>query len=280
MKRFTKPDVVALVLCVLFLACSLGPVGSTGRERARRAVCLANLSQLTRAWLSYASDNDGRIINGAAGIYRSSFDRHEDPWVGKCWASNYARGELLPEASQKDQIRRGALWPYVQDLHPYRCPSAYSGEMLNYTAVDAVNGRRRPGTFTGWDYLDDTGLRVGDTVVWLKNTTDIISPGPAERMVFIDEGSITPDSFNTHYQQELWWDDPPIRHSDGFTASFADGHVEHWQWNGTDTIRFGRDRERGHPGNHYMPETAEGAEDLHRFQRAVWGRLGYTPEQP
>jgi prepilin-type processing-associated H-X9-DG protein len=182
----------------------------------------------------------------------------------------------LPEGQQHHGIREGALWPYVEDLRIYRCPNGYTGERLNYGISDGMNGLSRTGT-TSWVDGKVQGVRVGDTVVWVQNLSEIISPGPGQRMVFIDRGWIAPDSYSTHYRWEAWWDDPPVRHNDGATISFADGHAEHWQWKGADTVEHGRRSDRGHFSNNYAPQTAEGREDLHRLQRAVWGRLGYEP---
>ena len=48
------------------------------------------------------------------------------------------------------------------------------------------------------------------------------------------------------------------------------------KWKGIDTRRQGKNRDRSHPGQ-FQPETTEGYHDLHRLQRATFGRLGYTP---
>lgn len=268
-----RADMVVLMVCTAFLLACLGTVGRSGRERAKRTVCLSNLKQLTQAWRQFADDHDGNLVNGAGGIYMTS---SSNPWVGMCWSPYYQSGGQLPEDQQIDGIRDGTLWPYVREVNLYRCPSGYVGERLNYSVVDGMNGLSRTGTVT-YAGGKTQGVRVGDTVVWVQNLSEIISPGPAERMVFIDEGFITPDSYNTHYKRETWWDDPPIRHNDGMTASFADGHVEYWQWQGIDTIEWGRFSEQRHVSNNHLPETARGFEDLHRLQRAVWGRLGYEP---
>lgn len=274
-RKLTLVDCLVATTCVAVLFMTVGAVGRQGRERAKRAVCLSDLKQLTQAWCQFADDHDGNLVSGAAGIYMTGSNK---PWVGKCWSSYYASGGLLPEGEQVAGIRVGALWPYLRELNLYRCPSGYPGERLNYSVVDGMNGSSRTGTTTvAQGRL--VGLRVGDTVVWVQNLSEIVSPGPAERMVFIDEGWITPDSYNTHYRQETWWDDPPVRHNDGMTASFADGHAEYWQWKGIDTIEWGRFSEQAHRTNNHVPETAEGFEDLHRLQRAIWGRLGYEPTQ-
>lgn len=273
--RLSVVDGIMAVACIALVLMTTGAVGRSGRERARRAVCLSNLKALTQAWRQFADDHDGNLVDGAGGMYMTS---SSNPWVGVCWSAYYQLGGLLPEDQQIDEIRDGALWSYVRNVNLYRCPSGYAGERLNYSIVDGMNGLSRFGTVT---YTEGKaqGMRVGDTVVWVQNLSEIISPGPAERMVFIDEGWITPDSYNTHYQRETWWDDPPVRHNDGMTASFADGHAEYWQWQGTDTIEWGRLSEQRHVSNNHLPETAEGFEDLHRLQRAVWGRLGYEPTE-
>lgn len=273
-RNITKSDMAILLVLTAVVLCNLAAVGRHGRERAKRTVCLGNLKQLTQAWRQFADDHDGNLVNGAGGIYMAA----SNPWVGKCWHDRFSSGERLPAQMQWAALRSGALWPYVQDLRSYRCPGGYPGEMLNYSIVDGMNGLSRSGTTTVVAGKTQ-GVRVGDTVVWIRNLSEIVSPGPAERMVLIDEGFITPDSYNTHYRQETWWDDPPVRHNDGVTASFADGHAEHWQWKGIDTIEWGRFSEQSHVINNRVPETAEGFEDLHRLQQAVWGRLGYEPTQ-
>ena len=274
-RHISRSDGATLLVAVVFLLGTLGAVGTAGRERAKRAICQGNLKQLTAAWRTFTEDHDGQLVNGAAGISRSSGGKVIDPWVGRCWASNYSAGGQLPEAVQKQEIKNGALWPYTGDLKLYRCPSGYPGEMLNYAIVDSMYGLGRSGTTTG-----SKGIRVGDTVFWVRTLDEIITPGAAERMVFIDAGWIAPDSYATHYKLEAWWDDPPTRHNDGATVSFADGHTEYWQWKGADTVEHGRRTNQSHPVNHRAPQTAEGREDLHRLQRAVWGRLGYEPSAP
>jgi prepilin-type processing-associated H-X9-DG protein len=99
-------------------------------------------------------------------------------------------------------------------------------------------------------------------------------------MVFIDEGRITIGPYALRYLYQTWWDGPPFHHNSGATLSFADGHVEYWKWEGTETIRMGRQAwEQQNFGllHGYVPETAEGVRDLCRAQKAVWGRLGYRP---
>jgi prepilin-type N-terminal cleavage/methylation domain-containing protein/prepilin-type processing-associated H-X9-DG protein len=265
---FTLIELLVVIAIIAILMAILMPALQRAREQGKRAMCLNNLRQLSLAWLMYADENDGKIVNGMGGIDRTD----EIAWVGQCWADNYASGGQLTEREQRIAIMEGTLWDYVEELNVYQCPTGTRGELLTYAVMDSMNGLARAGTFRG-----DVGVREGNTVLWIKNTRDIMQPVAAYRMVFIDEGWVTPDSFAVHYQQEMWWDDPPVRHGDGVTVSFADGHSEHHKWIGIDTIKMGRNRERGHPSNDYSPESDGGFMDLYYVQKTTWGKLGYTP---
>ncbi len=268
-KGFTLIELLVVIAIIAILMAILMPTLSRAREQGRRAACMANLKQLTLAWLMYADENDGKIVNGAAGI-DSTVASQGPYWAGKCWHDSYSSGMILDEELQKDGIKKGALFAYIRDTGPYRCPTGSRGELLTYAAMDSVNGLSRTGTVSG-----SVGTRVGKTVTWLRRVDEIISPGPAYRMVFIDEGWVTPDSYAVHYQQETWWDDAPVRHGDGVNCSMADGHVEYWKWRGAGTIKYGKAQQKAHTSNNRAPESEEDREDLHRLQIATWGRLGY-----
>lgn len=57
--NFTKEDLVVVLGCFVFLLANLGAVGSTGRRRAKEAVCLCNLKQWGVIWKSYTDDHGG-----------------------------------------------------------------------------------------------------------------------------------------------------------------------------------------------------------------------------
>jgi prepilin-type processing-associated H-X9-DG protein len=123
-------------------------------------------------------------------------------------------------------------------------------------------------------------------VRFLTKLTDIISPGAAQRSVFIDTGQ-TParNDFYVYYLYPKWhvYGAPPIRHGEGTTLSMADGHAEYWKWQGSETanvprrlIRLSRFSMEMLDGGDYEPHTEDGLYDLQRLQKATWGRLGYS----
>jgi prepilin-type processing-associated H-X9-DG protein len=273
-KHLTKIDVAAVLMAV-FLLGNLAVVGTGGRERAKRAVCLANLGKLTEAWISYADDNGDRIVNGEAeyavpgGCSTPSSGRHANErwWVGTDVDPGYMTGRQLAEDVQIRAIRAGALFPYCGTENLYHCPGGMRGGVRSFSITDAMNGLYRDGT-----HSFGVGVKVGETVLWVKKKSEIIVPGPALRLVFVDEGRPAPDSYAVHYLNARWWDPPPVRHDDGTNVSFADGHSEHWKWQAAETVATGG---ATNPLYQYMPTTLEGKRDLQRMQVAVWGRLGY-----
>jgi prepilin-type N-terminal cleavage/methylation domain-containing protein/prepilin-type processing-associated H-X9-DG protein len=273
---FTLIELLVVIAIIAILMAVLMPTLHRAREQGRRAACLSNLRQLGLAWVVYADENDGFIVNGAAGCAPTD-PRHpgEEPWVWQCWHQNFSQGEQLDEESQKLAIMDGALWPFSPDLGLYRCPTAYRGEMLTYAIVHGMNGNPPEGTWRDVGGKRSPVIEDGVTL-WVKNLNRIGKVAPAQRMVFIDEGWATSYSYAVHYVREQWWDDPMVRHGDGTNVSFADGHSEYWKWKGPDTVKQGRDRDRTHPGQ-FQPETVEGYHDLYRLQRATFGRLGYEP---
>lgn len=289
---FTLIELLVVIAVIAVLIALLIPALSRAREQARRAVCLSNLRQLTTAWIAYADQNGGKLVDGMAFHAGKTYGtghwnrRRIRGWMGPAFSFPTDRETLMADPN------KGALWPYIRDIDIYRCASGLKRHLATYQVVAAANGSDIEGTFTDLDpEVTNIGIRVGRTVLRLTRISDIISPGPAQRAVFIDAGQIN-TCFNVHYLYPQWYRSSPvpIHHSGGVTLSMADGHAEYWKWKGAETLAFPRGEfpapngisaqlfidSDGHAVD-YEPETADGRYDLQRFQKAVWGRLGYTP---
>jgi prepilin-type N-terminal cleavage/methylation domain-containing protein/prepilin-type processing-associated H-X9-DG protein len=274
-RAFTLIELLVVIAIIAILMAILMPSLNRAREQGKRASCLSNLKQLQLAWIAYAGDNDDRIMNGEAyngtagtcPVPTSGNHNKEKWWTGADCASDYMTGGKLPQETQLLAIRAGAMYPFVPADKAYQCPTGIRGEMRTYSIVDSMNGLARTGTING-----TSGVRVGRTVLWVKKTTEVTTPGPSNRLVFLDEGRVTPDSYATNYVTQAWWDPPHVRHADGTNVSFVDGHSDYWKWESKETMDIVK---MANPQHNYVPKSEQAIEDLHKIQKAIWGRLGY-----
>ncbi len=279
---FTLVELLVVISIIALLMAVLLPALAKAREQAKRVVCMSGIRQLTVAWGLYADTYNDKIVNvhtpgngdttrceqcpdcPAGGDYIAkatamtnttlSGDEHykETPWVGGAYKST---GQL-PEAAIKCAVQTGALYRYVPNFKLYRCPTADKGQFFTYNAMCSMNGSN----------LNNAPAIKNRNEI--KNTT--------KRIVFMDEGKVTPDDFVVNIDEEKWWDPPEIRHSNGQVFSFVDGHTELWKWC-NDTITFARDTSYiSGVSQHHIPVSAAERNDLYRVQKGCWGKFGPT----
>lgn len=137
-------------------------------------------------------------------------------------------------------IVNGLLFVYNKSLPIYHCPSDLSTletpdpddqplpqpRWRSYNMSQSVNG-----------YPEFDAEMYALLPMW-KKFTQIRQPVPSSLFVLIDEDSNcildaefgNPPTGSPYFEQDVWWDLPSSRHSQGANLSFADGHVEHWRW--------------------------------------------------
>jgi prepilin-type N-terminal cleavage/methylation domain-containing protein/prepilin-type processing-associated H-X9-DG protein len=253
-RAFTLIELLVVVAIIAILMAVLMPAMQRAKEQGKRAVCLSNVKQFGLAWVMYADENDQNIVNACT---VPATEGHQSEKLEPCWLY-YRLNDTTPV--QIDGIKSGALWPYVGQLKIYRCPTGIRGEVNTYAIADAMNGAK----------VSIPGI---PPKLYIAKKTQIARPG--ERMVFVDEGRSTTQSWTIFYDRESWWDLPPVRHGVGTNFSFADGHAEYWKWQDQRTLKVARQE-----GNWQSLVAASGNPDIQRVQRAAWGQLGYTPPQP
>jgi len=276
---FTLIELLVVIAVIAVLLAIFLPALRLARERGQRAVCLSNLRQLTLAWTAYADDHDGKLVYGGAFVTLRIRSGWLEGWMGRAFLGPPSRSALLKNPD------KGALWPYLQDIDVYRCPRGMKMSWPSYSILDGANGGTVEGTYvphTNEVELRPAGKRIGDTVLKLTRLTDIISPGPSERAVFIDNRN--GGGFDVDYLHPYWWEGspPPIHHADGVTLSMADGHAEYWKWRGRETVTLPRlgvemdSLDLKPPAEWYEVQTKDGLYDLQRLQKATWGRVGWV----
>jgi prepilin-type processing-associated H-X9-DG protein len=104
-----KRDIVVLILCAAFLISALGAVGESGRQRAKEAVCQANLRQLGDAMSLFLGDHD---------------DCYPSPWT---WLVKTEAPELGYQRYCRWHDSRyppdGPVWAYLAKEKIALCPT-------------------------------------------------------------------------------------------------------------------------------------------------------------
>ena len=160
------------------------------------------------------------------------------------------------------------LYEYCSNYKAYRCPVSTEIKGLRTYCI----------TCQWWP-----GTNISPPDLVLKKLTS--ARNPADRSVSKDNVGTDHDAiYNVYYDEELWRNIPNWRHSNGTVLSFADGHAEHWKWKNIDlTIEvaiasYGYALANPDVASRMIDQGDQsGNVDIHRVQKAVWGKLGYTP---
>ena len=303
-RGFTLVELLVVIAIIALLMAVLLPALNRAREQGKRVVCLSNLKQLTLGWMSYATANNDKLVNGAplgpadpppasfscpapaAGTDGStkasavtsstttpgnmwggnyySIHKNELQWIGPAYAfSGTTWLDTLHQTTclQRVAIQTGALWKYAQDEKVYRCPAGDKGDLVSYTIMDSMNGK----TIYSFTTSSDAGLLM-KTINQIKRASS--------KMVFIDEGHPSPDSYAVYHDIASWFDLPMIRHGQGTDVSYADGHAGRIMWKGQETIACGNLIGGVYNQGTCTPTSCDGKDDLYKIQTGCWG---YSP---
>ncbi|MBW8038781.1 MAG: type II secretion system protein [Planctomycetes bacterium] len=267
-RGFTLIELLVVIAIIALLLGLLMPALERARELARRAVCSANLRDLAIAWVIYADDNDGKIVNGQPNDPRQTVDPAftppkvytEIPWARAIQLDvNLDPDPMVSKPDHELTIKEGALWPNNKNVKAYKCPGGKAKHLRTYSMSCSLNGDRSP--------VGTLGPRA--SMLCVKNRS--LVRRPHDRIVFLDEGWVNNWSFRVKYSNPgAWIDPPPSRHGGGMTFVFADGHSGYWKWESKETVLAGESRT---PNFTPSPADAAARNDLRDMRIGIWGKI-------
>ena len=202
-KGFTLIELLVVIAIIAILAAMLLPALSKAREKARGAVCINNLKQLTLALLLYVDDNDGSF--SPSYYYTASSEIGWDFATNDWWATSSP----------------GLLGDYLSEK-VFKCPSknrlvSYDRPFTGY----AYNASYVGGGYSIWANQKDAPAKINrirkpsgtvlltDSALWSTFTNEVIANSylraPGDASYF---------GPNCHF-----------RHNGLSNAAFCDGHV-------------------------------------------------------
>jgi prepilin-type N-terminal cleavage/methylation domain-containing protein len=234
-KGFTLIELLVVISIIALLLSILMPSLNKVKAKAKELMSLANMKNLTLAWMTYLESNESKLVSGQVWV-------NNNPHTGsatmppngvRSWdwvhpvidtSDELYRPGMTDHERELAGIRKGALWPYLEDVDVYHSPGdrtvlrnqgPYDTKMSpfrSYAITDPMNGE--------WDSRQVYHIY-----------TEISRP--AERMVFLEEEDNGGENWGSWILWNSWWHDPLAAWHDSNKASifgFADGRAERHRW--------------------------------------------------
>lgn len=235
-KAFTLVELLVSVAIVMFIVSMLMPTLRQARAATEVAVCMKDQRQIAQGWNVYAMDNGRKIIWS---------DPAGDP------DGNMSPDRWVKRGNTTDAIKEGALWPYLQDLNVYHCPSDWTDHPRTYSMAGFLHGENNWGQMPWPTYAQTLGgVQYPSQQLLLVEEND-------PRGWNIGSWVIYPNEHPTNSSQ--WVDYVGVFHQGGDNVGFADGHVEFWEYQDERTLEFA-------DGGFHFYSNHPNSPDLQRYQ--------------
>jgi prepilin-type N-terminal cleavage/methylation domain-containing protein/prepilin-type processing-associated H-X9-DG protein len=226
-KAFTLVELLVVIAIIALLMAILVPALSRARDQAQTIACRSNLKNLALGWTMYVDDNDGSLVEGET-------SNDDDPAL-----TGWVKNPMGPATDfidrEKEGIKKGNLWPYINDFGVYHCPADRAmKDHANETtgAKPLFRSYAIPGGMNGRHSKYLPGIEV-------KKFMNI--KAPATKYILVEEDHVGAGNDNwgswiLNPKGNSWWDGMAILHHKKACLAFADGHVEIHTWVDKSTI--------------------------------------------
>ena len=218
-RGFTLVELLVVIAIIALLMGILMPSLSRARDQAKTILCRSNLKNLSLGWTMFVDDNDGDIVEGETGWAKTPSGQPGSTFIER----------------EKNGIKKGDLWPYINDLGVYHC----SADRAMKDHSDETTGSKAlfrsyaiPGGMNGKHSKYLPGVEI-------KKIMNIKSP--ATKYIFVEEDHVGRDNGNwgswiLNPASNKWWDGMAVLHHKKACLGFADGHAEIHTWVDKSTI--------------------------------------------